>query len=127
MAIIWFILNRRKKATQILSDARSWQSTTGTITKSRVEVSGGEMTSISPRIVYEFTVNFQIYQGNQIRAGEKFWAPRTSEEIYDLVDQYPIGKSVTVYYDPENPENSALQKLHREYSTIEYELSSKGK
>ena len=108
--VIWFILSRRKKASKMLSDASTWVTTRGKIIKSRVEVSGGEITSVFPRIVYEFTVNSQTYQGQQIQAGEQFWASRTSEAAYDLVDQYPVGSEVTIFYDPVNPANCALQR-----------------
>ncbi len=90
--------------------SQGWVSTRGRVIKSRVEVSGGEMTSVSPRVIYEYMVGAIEYQGDQIRAGEKFWAARTSRDAYDTIDRYPEGMAVTVYYNPANPTESALER-----------------
>ncbi|MBI9049701.1 MAG: DUF3592 domain-containing protein [Anaerolineaceae bacterium] len=108
--VIWYILRRKKKATSMLQDSRSRLTTTGKIIKSRVEVSGGEVTSVQPRVIYEYSVGATIYQGEQIKAGGKFWSAVTSRDAYNIVDRYPEGMTVTVYYDPENPAESALER-----------------
>lgn len=54
-------------------------------------------------IKYSFTVNGQKITGFQISAKEM---NKSSEE---LLKEYPVGKKVTVYYDPDNPENSLLE------------------
>ena len=90
--------------------AQSWRTTPGTITKSRVEVTGGDHTSTMPGIYYEYQVGAVTYTGDQVKAGDKFYPHYTSRQCYDLVDKYPVGSEVQVFYDPEAPENAALER-----------------
>lgn len=82
----------------------------GTIIKSRVEVSGGENTTVSPKVIYTYEVRGKLYQCDQIRAGDKFWSVSSSQSAYQTIDQYPEGLDVTVYYNPNNPEEAALER-----------------
>ena len=109
-AVGWFIYSRYKKAKDIRYDSQNWLSTTGTVIKSRVEVSGGEVTSVYPRVIYTYEVNSQQYQADQIKAGDKYWAARTSQEAYNTIDRYPEGLEVTVYYNPANPAEATLER-----------------
>ena len=109
-AIGWFIYSRWKKSDQMRQASQEWATTRGTVIKSRVEVSGGEVTSVSPRVIYEYIVGAREYQGDQIRAGEKYWSASTSRDAYDTIDRYPEGATVTVYYNPTNPAESALER-----------------
>ena len=106
----WFLNKKSKEAKILRNAARNWASTTGKITKSRVEVTGGERATISPHIVFEYNVYGRDYSGSQIKAGDVHWASYTSRAAYDVVDKYPVGSEVTVFYDPENPEQSALER-----------------
>ncbi|MEW6527262.1 MAG: DUF3592 domain-containing protein [Spirochaetota bacterium] len=54
-------------------------------------------------ITYTFTVNGQKIKGFQISAKEM------NKSNEDLLKEYPVGKKVIVFYDPENPENSLLE------------------
>jgi hypothetical protein len=75
-----------------------------------VEVSGGEVTSVSAYVLYEYEVQGQTYQSTQIKAGDRFIRSGSSRDAYQTVDQYPPGTLVTVYYDPANPAESALER-----------------
>jgi len=109
-AVGWFLYSRWKKGSDLRLASQNWVPTTGTVIKSRVEVSGGDTTTVSPRVVYEYRVGAVDYQNDQIRAGDRHWAARTSQEAYDTIDRYPVGKEVTVYYDPRNHGQSALER-----------------
>ena len=87
-------------------DSQSWLSATGKIIKSRVEVLGGEYTSVSPKIIYEYRVGANEYTGNQIQV----FGIDGNESAYDLVDRYPEGLEVTVYYNPDDPAESTLER-----------------
>jgi len=50
------------------------------------------------------------YTSSQIKAGDIHMSVYGSRKAYDTVDRYPVGAEVTVYYDPENPEQSALER-----------------
>ena len=106
----WFLNKKSKDAKALREVARNWASTIGKIVKSRVEVTGADRATVSPHIEFEYEVYGRAYTGSQIKAGDVHWASYTSRAAYDTVDKYPIGAEVTVYYDPENPEQSALER-----------------
>jgi hypothetical protein len=109
--VFYWLSKRRGSAKTANQASLSWPSTTGKVLKSRVEVSGGDHTSVSPRVVYEYEVSGKTYQNDHIRAGDRFlgrgWSSR---DAYSAVDRYPEGASVTVYYNPANPAESALER-----------------
>lgn len=109
-AVVWFILKRKNQRDALQQASLSWRSTQGRVLKSRVEVSGGEVTSVSPYVLYEYEVHGQIYQSVQIQAGDRFIRSATSRDAYETVDRYPVGATVTVYYDPSNPAEAALER-----------------
>ncbi|GAB4580480.1 MAG: hypothetical protein Fur0022_32210 [Anaerolineales bacterium] len=106
----YYIYTRSQKAKAVQQAAQAWLTTQGQIVLSRVEVSGGETTSVSPRVVYQYQVGAQMYQSETIRAGSQFFSITTSRGAYDTVDRYPVGKTVTVYYNPANPAEAALER-----------------
>jgi hypothetical protein len=108
-AIGWYIYRTWKRAKVVEAQSQSWLSTAGIIVKSRVEVSGGEHTSVSPRIVYEYGVGGQTYQNDSIRPGDHFISFQ-SGSAYEVVDRYPVGTAVEVFYNPANPAESALER-----------------
>jgi len=107
----WFIWDRAKKRDAVRQSALTWKTTTGRVLKSRVEVSsGGSSTSVTPRVHYAYDVNGQAYQSDQIQAGDKIMAIGTSQNAYAMIDRYPEGAIVTVYYNPANPQEAALER-----------------
>lgn len=96
----------------ILQNARasaSWPTADGLITDSRVSRStdsdGGD--SYSPEITYSYAVNNLGYVNNTIKFGENSYGSRSKAE--KIAAGYPIGRNVTVYYDPEKPDRSVLE------------------
>lgn len=106
---LWF-RNDAKKVEAIKREAQTWQTVRGKIVTSRVEVSGTEYTTVSPRIVYTYTVNGIEYQSRQVRIGDQILTLYAGREPYDLVDRYPVGAEVEVYYNPEKPEQASLER-----------------
>jgi Protein of unknown function (DUF3592) len=108
--IIWYVLDQRKKARAVKQASRDWPSSPGKIVKSRVELSTGrDIATVEPYIQYEYQVGGRQYQCDQIHSGDKIFESISKEETYDLVDRYPVGRDVTVYYNPENPAEAALE------------------
>jgi hypothetical protein len=108
--IAWYIYKQRQKASLVKQASRTWPSTTGKIVKSRVELSGGrDMASVEHRIMYEYQVGGRQFQCDQVHPGDKFFEVMSREETYDLVDRYPVEREVTVYYNPDNPAEAALE------------------
>lgn len=109
--VFYWLTKRRGSAKAANQASLSWPSTTGKVLKSRVEVSGGDYTSVSPRVVYEYEVSGTTYQNGHIRAGDRVLGSGwSSRDAYSTVDRYPEGARVTVYYNPANPAESALER-----------------
>jgi hypothetical protein len=106
----WFLNKKSKEAKALRDAARNWPSTVGKVITSRAEVSGGEYTSVVPFIVYQYNVYGRDYSNSQIKAGDVHMSSYSSRAAYDKVDKYPVGSEVTVYYNPENPQQSALER-----------------
>lgn len=108
----WFIYKRAQQAKEANLASQNWLMTNGKVIKSRVEVSGGDYTSVTPRVIYEYEVGGHTYRGEQIRAGDKFLRIQTggSRSAYDTVDRYTEGTSVTVFYNPQNPSEAVLER-----------------
>jgi hypothetical protein len=110
VAIGWYIWSQAKKRDAVRQAAQGWRTTTGRVLKSRVEVSGGENTTVSARVIYAYDVSGRAYQSDQIRAGDKVMTVSSSGDAYRLIDRYPEGAIVTVYYNPANPQEAALER-----------------
>ena len=59
-----------------------------------------------PEILYEFSVEGKQYTG--VRRTLLTWQTSGSQPAEAVVSNYPVGKKVTVYYDPRNPRESIL-------------------
>lgn len=75
--------------------SRGWKSTTGVV-ESLARDDDGVW-----NITYRFAVNGRSYEGSRI-------AIAFQDSAYPVDSFFPVGKQVTVYYDPEKPERSAL-------------------
>ena len=106
----WYIYKQSKKRQAIVASAQQWRTTTGQITQSRVEVHGGENTSVVPAITYAYEVHGRTYQSSQIKAGDSVWRVTSGNTAYTTVDKYPIGAIVQIYYNPDNPQEAALER-----------------
>ena len=97
--------------------SKTWPSVTGTITSSRV-ISGNKSSGrghsrtsavhYEIRVTYRYPVDGMYFTGNRIKINPDSTTIRKFAEEELL--SYPVGKTVTVYYDPENPEKSVLTR-----------------
>jgi len=61
-----------------------------------------------PVISYEYSVDGQVYEGSNLRAGSgrqvgnRLWAE-------DVTDEYEVGENITVHYVPSDPSNSFIE------------------
>ena len=85
----------------------SWPQADGWITTSRVKPSGGKESRPQPIVEYEYTVDGKPRQGNRVKAAKVtgFGGPSAG----DIVRKYPVGKQVTVYYDPDQESFALLE------------------
>lgn len=98
-----------------MGSARTWPSVTGTITRSHIDSSTKPQTDINTRrwvykvrAAYDYQVAGVHFTGNRIAIRPTSHSTRQYAERE--LAEYPVGKTVTVYYDPENPEKSVLKR-----------------
>lgn len=87
--------------------SRSWPATGGQITASSVGISmSDDGTEYSPDVSYIYQVEGREYDGSRISFGGTNGG---EEEAIRYTQRYPIGKKVSVYYDPSRPERAVLE------------------
>ena len=91
--------------------SRSWPSTEGQITQSKVEHrtsgTGKDRSSAYYAVVtYEFTVDGATYKADRVASAD---IGREKAHARRIVERYPKGSSVSVYYMPENPSKCLLE------------------
>lgn len=89
-----------------------WPNTQGEIVESSVDrrrSSGndGSSTTYHAEILYEFSVDGTLFNGSRVAYGD--YGSSNPSHARRIVNNYPKGKSVTVYYMPGNPEESLLE------------------
>ncbi len=102
LAIIYF-MHRKAKV------AGGWGSVTGTVLASGLERRRSSNNSGSvnyPVVLYSYRVMGQDYQSNVIAPGLQVGGSGAPK----VVERYPIGSQVTVYYNPQNPGEAVLEK-----------------
>ena len=106
-----FLYRRNQQSTAARQSAQSWLSTTGMVLMSTVQTrrSGRSITTF-PVVVYQYEVNGKTFQGKTIKVGEQYLNVRILGQAQATADRYPVGATVTVYYDPANPAESALER-----------------
>jgi hypothetical protein len=98
--------------------SENWDKGTATITSSEIEKTESRSkdaqgftqtsTSYSVRVTYAYTVEGNNYEGNTVGFGTMSHNERSDAQ--EELKSYPQGKSIDVYYDPENPSDSVLKK-----------------
>ena len=90
---------------------RHWQAAPGHVESSRIMVSSPEghpdQTRWEPYVQYLYTVNGEVYHGDQLYAVATA-LPGDHSSAEDLTRRFPTGKAVVVYYNPQEPSRSVL-------------------
>ena len=96
--------------------ASSWLSVQGTITSSEVRVQPGSADrdgvtnpdTYDATVVYRYEVNGVSYSSARVSyGGNSFYLEGSAKKI---VSEYPPGSSIQVFYNPQNPQVSTLQR-----------------
>ncbi|HJS20088.1 MAG TPA: DUF3592 domain-containing protein [Anaerolineales bacterium] len=98
------IFYTRRKVAQ----AASWPSTLGNVTLSMIQMrssSEGGSTAY-PVVHYAYQVMGQPYEGNKVMPGMEVGGSGARK----VVDRYPAGSQVMVYYNPEKPSEALLER-----------------
>jgi hypothetical protein len=67
-----------------------------------------DVTNYVPFVQYEYQVGAQIYQGNRLAFEEKGFG--SHKKAFQLVQAFPAGHPVWVFYDPAAPQNAVLER-----------------
>ena len=94
-------------------ESRSWPNTQGTVISSYIDKrshrDSNKRTSIvyTPKIQYQYQVEGKHYTCKRIAFGGESGGKRSKAK--KVVDRYPSGKKVTVYYNPQDPKVAVLK------------------
>jgi hypothetical protein len=88
-------------------ESSTWPATDGTITRSKI-ASGDESDYFD--VNYSYDVDGKRYRGDKLSLDG--FTPNT---LQDLCARYPVGKTVLVYYRPQDPTKSCLIPGHRHW------------
>ena len=66
------------------------------------------VTAYIPDIAYEYRANVETFESRKIFIGQQF--PSNFNIANEFVEKYPIGKQVEVFYNPEKPQVSTLER-----------------
>jgi hypothetical protein len=111
IGLIWFAYHNRKLAKASLA----WPSVTGRIIRSQVSQSENfdqenrlKVTYLAD-VAYEYVVGDQTMQGDRVQFGGRI-SGGSSKPAQKVVDRYPVGSEITVYYDPVRPNQCTLER-----------------
>ncbi|MBN1416262.1 MAG: DUF3592 domain-containing protein [Bacteroidales bacterium] len=94
---------------QYAAASKSWPAVPGTITRSEVKVWQRDgNTHYEPDIAYSYMVEGKRYSSSKITVGDGS-LDNNVKRAKSLQAEYPAGKEVDVYYDPDLPESAVLQ------------------
>jgi hypothetical protein len=89
--------------------AADYHETTGTVISSRVQANhGSDSTTYSPELEYRYVVDRQTYTGH--RYAYSTGGSSDSGYARRIVDRYPASKTITVYYDSDDPSEAVLTR-----------------
>ncbi len=107
--IVLYIRNKQKGEA-----SKSWPSTQGRIISTNIRVDESDDEDL-PRVTYIPEVHFEyqfgdtVYQGKRISFGsEPSFGSR--EKALNFLRQYPVGRVVAVFYNPEKPTEAVLSQ-----------------
>lgn len=88
--------------------AASWPSTIGTVVMSDLEARHGSKGHYVnyPVVVYQYRVGGASYESRKVSPGME-WGGTGAGKV---VERYPAGSQVTVYYNPDNPAEALLER-----------------
>lgn len=103
--ILGYTFNQEYQAVQ------RWPAVQGTIVDTSIDRRSdeGNSYSYSPVVVYHYSTNGSTYSGDRLMIGiQRSYDKR--EQAAEVLNAYPRGAAVTVYYNPANPADAVLDR-----------------
>lgn len=95
-------------------EMEGWTSTSGTVTGTEVRIeyySGkGAHYEYYPDIQYYYSTGDEVYYAKATAPIDGYYGSYAGAQSY--LDHYPSDSSITVYYDPNDPSDSVLDRDH---------------
>ena len=110
------------KAWKLFRSSENWVPIVGLVTKSEVEylasTGADDSDTYTPIITYTYQLMGNSYEGNRIEFGSEGvrFGKRKKAEV--VIARHPLGSQPTVYYDPEDPAQSVLERKWNSTNTI---------
>ena len=102
---------RARRAAIVRRAAAVWAETAGTVLSTTIQIRRlGQGRSEVPVVIYAYQVDGRPYQSFRLRAGDDTGGIRLHGDASRTLERYPVGSNVTVYYDPDDPANAALER-----------------
>ncbi len=90
--------------------AKRWPRAKGRIIKSKItelrSKSKIRIARLCLELEYLYLVGEKIFEGHRYDTGWRCFA--SEDHIKNIIENYPVGKEVLVYYNPQNPQRSLL-------------------
>lgn len=90
--------------------SQPWPATAGRILKAELVWAGLRQRRPRPRLEYEYHVGGRQYVGQRrLFEGLRVYETEAAQQV---LERYPAGQTVTVYYDPDQPAEATLERRH---------------
>ncbi|MGB7208141.1 MAG: DUF3592 domain-containing protein [Pyrinomonadaceae bacterium] len=87
---------------------RKWIVVSGKVLESRILDHGS---SLEPYVKYSYIVRSANYISDNITPNKYvFEQPASESSLNRMIAPYPVGKTIKVYFDPQDPQNAVLKK-----------------
>ena len=94
-------------------ESENWVPVTAQIVSGNISARrGSKSTSYVLDIKYAYKVLGQSYENNQFSFGSEGTGYDTRKKAEGILAKYPIGNQVTIYYDPNNPQQAVLERKY---------------
>ena len=93
--------------------SQSWPTTSGTVTLSSYyrndsrDSDGHTSITYGAKIHYKYQVDGTDYHGDRVSSLD--YSSSNTKHVHSIMDRYPMGKEVTVHYNPDNPSDALLE------------------
>ena len=119
VGIILFLMQLKWLYYGLLST--NWPTTNGLIIEHNVEIlskkrGGRDILSYKANIIYTYQVNGQQYTDDRVTM--PYFVEETPEALTSYFEAYPVGKNVTIYYDPWRPKTAILEPVTISLTTV---------
>jgi hypothetical protein len=90
-----------------VADSRNWPTTEARLLRSTVLEHRGQARGYQPSVAYQYVVDGITYTGTAIDWGR--FEYRTRDKAQRVADEYVVGKSVMIHYDPLRPHRAVIE------------------